>query len=62
MSGDELITITIEDPHSDKRLSTRYSLLQADTSKLSKSEYHNMMIDMLIERFNKEKDNEKRTS
>lgn len=62
MSGDELITITIEDPHSDNRLSTRYSLLQADTSKLSKGEYHNMMIDMLIERFNKEKDNEKRTS
>jgi hypothetical protein len=58
MSGDEIITITIEDPHSGKRLSTRYSILQADTCKLSKGEYHTMMLDALIERFNTEKENE----
>ena len=58
MSGDEIITITIEDPHSDKRMSTHYSILQADTCKLSKGEYHTMMLDALIERFNTEKENE----
>jgi hypothetical protein len=58
MSGDELITITIEDPHSGKRMSTRYSILQADTCKLSKGEYHTIMLDALIERFNSEKENE----
>ena len=58
MSGDEIITITIEDPHSDKRLSTstRYSIIQADTCKLSKGEYHTMALDALIERFNTEKE------
>jgi hypothetical protein len=55
MSGDELITITIEDPHSDKRLSTRYSILQADAWELAKGEYHTIMLDALIERFNTEK-------
>ena len=58
MSGDELITITIEDPHSNKRMSTRYSILQADACKLSKGEYHTIMLDALIERFNTEKENE----
>jgi hypothetical protein len=58
MSGDELITITIEDPHSGKRMSTRYSILQADACKLLKGEYHTMMLDALIERFNTEKENE----
>ena len=55
MSGDELITITIEDPHSDKRMSTRYSILQADAWELAKGEYHTIMLDALIERFNTEK-------
>jgi hypothetical protein len=59
MSGDEIITITIEDPHSDKRMSTRYSIIQADTCKLSKGEYHTIMLDALIERFNMEKENER---
>ena len=58
MSGDEIITITIEDPHSGKGLSTRYSILQADSCKLTKGEYHNMALDTLIERFNTEKENE----
>ena len=56
MSGDELITITIEDPHSGKRLSTRYSILQADAWELAKGEYHTIMLDALIERFNTEKE------
>ena len=55
MSGDEIITITIEDPHSDKRMSTRYSILQADAWELAKGEYHTIMLDALIERFNTEK-------
>jgi len=58
MSGDEIITITIEDPHSDKRMSTRYSILQADAWELAKGEYHTIMLDALIERFNTEKENE----
>ena len=58
MSGDEIITITIEDPHSGKRLSTRYSILQADAWELAKGEYHTIMLDALIERFNTEKENE----
>jgi hypothetical protein len=56
MSGDEIITITIEDPHSNKRMSTRYSILQADAWKLLKGEYHTIMLDALIERFNTEKE------
>ena len=56
MSGDELITITIEDPHSGKRMSTRYSILQADAWELAKGEYHTIMLDDLIKRFNTEKE------
>jgi len=56
MIGDELVTITIEDPHSGKRLSTRYSILQADAWELAKGDYHTIMLDALIERFNTEKE------
>ena len=59
MSGDETITITIEDPHTQKRLSTRYSLLDADAYVCTKGEYHNMVLDTLIQRFNTEKENER---
>jgi hypothetical protein len=54
MSGDELITITIEDPHTNKRVSSRYSVLLADQCACSKGAYHLMVLDSLIERFNKE--------
>jgi hypothetical protein len=54
MSGDELITITIEDPHTNKRISSRYSVLLADQYTCSKGAYHLMVVDNLIERFNKE--------
>jgi hypothetical protein len=59
MSGDELITITIEDPHTNKKLSSYYSVLQADRYKCSKGDYHLMILDVLIERFNEEKKNER---
>jgi hypothetical protein len=55
MSGDELITITIVDPHSGNRMSTCYSILQADLHKGSKGDYHLMNLDALIERFDSEK-------
>ena len=58
MSGDELITITIEDPHTNKRISSRYSVLLADRYTSSKGAYYLMVLDSLIERFNKE-NNEK---
>jgi hypothetical protein len=59
MNGDELITITIEDPHTKKRLSSRYSILGADSCACSKGDYHLMILDALIERFDKEKKNER---
>jgi len=58
MSGNELITITIEDPHTKRVLSCRYDLLSADFYKGTKGKYHLMMLDNLVERFNKRK-NEK---
>jgi hypothetical protein len=55
MNGNEIITITIEDPHTQKRLSTMYSLLNANNYKGARGEYHLMMIDQLIEGLNREK-------
>jgi hypothetical protein len=56
MSGDELITIIIEDPHTKKVLSCRYNLLSVDFSyKGTKGKYHLMMLDNLVEQFNKRK-------
>ena len=49
MTGDEIITITIE--KKDKKLSTSYSILEADSFVGSKGEYHSMQVDLLIERF-----------
>jgi hypothetical protein len=54
MSGDEIITITIEDPNTNKQISSRYSLTSADDY-YSKGDYHLAAIDNLIERFNREK-------
>ena len=50
MTGNELITITIEDR--DKRISTRYSLMDADRFNGTKGEYHLLMLDALVKRFN----------
>jgi hypothetical protein len=55
MNGDELITVTIEDPHTGKKISSRYSVLLADQHICSKGDYHLMVLDTLMERFNKEK-------
>lgn len=55
MTGNEIITITIDD--GEKRLSTSYSILEADRFKGTKGEYHLMVLDNLVERF--ENDNSK---
>ena len=55
MSGDEIITITIEDPNTNKRISSRYSLASVDDYFRQRGDYHLDVIDNLIERFNKEK-------
>ena len=49
MTGNELITITIED--GDKRISTRYGLLEADRFNGTKGEYHLLALDNLIKKF-----------
>jgi|LakMenEpi03Aug12_release.lakeMendotaPanAssembly.Ray.scaffolds.fasta_scaffold199795_7 hypothetical protein len=51
MTGNETITITIEDPDKNIRLSTRYSFLKADGAVITKGKYHNLELDNLIERF-----------
>ena len=56
MTGNELITITIED--GDKRISTRYCVLDADRFNGTKGEYHLLALDNLINRF--DSDNTKR--
>lgn len=49
MKGNEIITITIDD--GEKRLSTSYSILNADNFKDTKGAYHLMVLDNLIKRF-----------
>jgi hypothetical protein len=49
MTGDELITITIE--NADKNISSRYSVLEADRYKGTKGEYHLLHLDALVEKF-----------
>jgi len=49
MTGNELITITIED--GDKRISTRYGVLEADRFNGTKGEYHLLVLDNLIKKF-----------
>jgi len=63
ITGEELITITIERQQNNgtgetKRLSTRYSIMSADRFKGAKGEYHNMHLDMLVERWNREESKE----
>jgi hypothetical protein len=50
MTGNELIIITIED--GDKRISTSYSVMQADLFNGKKGEYHFLSLDNLVKRFN----------
>ena len=50
MTGDEIITISIE--NKDKKLSTSYSILQADSFNIAKGEFHLMQLDKLVEKFN----------
>ena len=56
MTGDELITITIED--GDKRISTTYGIMDGEEILETHSEYHLLMLSNLLKKFNdsKEKD------
>jgi hypothetical protein len=56
MTGDEIITISIESK--DKKLSTSYSILQADLFNSTKGEFHLMQLDHLVERFNNDNNNQ----
>jgi len=56
MTGDEIITISIE--NKDKKLSISYSILQADLFKITKGEFHLMDLDRLIEKFNNDNNNQ----
>tara|TARA_R110000868_G_C10791609_1_gene756353 strand:+ start:54 stop:221 length:168 start_codon:yes stop_codon:yes gene_type:complete len=49
MTGDEIITITIE--NADKSISTRYSVLEADRFRNTKGEFHLLQLDYLVEKF-----------
>jgi hypothetical protein len=49
MTGDEIVTITIE--NADKKISSRYSILEADRYKGTKGEYHLLHLDTLVEKF-----------
>jgi hypothetical protein len=53
MTGNEIITITIQDE--EKRISTSYSILNADNFNGTKGAYHLMVLDDLIERFKNDK-------
>ena len=53
MTGNEIITITIEDE--EKRISTLYNILNADYFNGTKGAYHLMVLDDLIERFKNDK-------
>jgi hypothetical protein len=55
MTGNEIITITISDE--EKRISTSYSILQADNFNGTKGAYHLMVLDGLVERFENDKNN-----
>jgi hypothetical protein len=56
MTGDEIITISIESK--DKKLSISYSILQADLFKITKGEFHLMELDRLVEKFNNDNNNQ----
>lgn len=49
MTGNEIVTITIE--NSDKKISSRYSVLEADRYKGTKGEYHLLHLHALVEKF-----------
>ncbi len=45
MTGDEIITISIEHPKLNVRVSQRYTVMQADATTLTKGEYHLLVLD-----------------
>jgi len=49
MTEYEIVTITIE--NADKKISSRYCLLEADRYKGTKGEYHLLHLDALVEKF-----------
>ena len=49
MTGNEIITITIDD--GEEKISTSYCILNADNFNGTKGAYHLMVLDNLIERF-----------
>ena len=52
MSGNEIITITISDGFDNEiRISTRYSVMEADRFTGTYGKYHLMVLDNLMERF-----------
>lgn len=55
MTGNEIITITIDD--GDKKIFTSYSILNADNFNGTKGAYHLIVLDDLIERFKNDKNN-----
>jgi hypothetical protein len=57
MIRNEIITITISNNlDKEKQISTRYSVMEADRFRGTKGEYHLMILDNLVERFEKEYD------
>jgi hypothetical protein len=54
MNGNELIIITINDIDREKKISTIYSVMEADRFHGTKGEYHLMVLDDLVKRFEKE--------
>jgi hypothetical protein len=52
MSGDETVTITIKCPVTELSVSTKYSILQADLSKITAREFHLEHIRLLVEKLN----------
>ena len=58
MTGDEIITISIQNKY--KKASISYGILQADFFKITKGEFHLMELDRLIEKFNNDNDTIKR--
>ena len=59
MNGNEIITITISnDIGGETRISTRYSVMQADMFRGTKGEFHLMQLDDLVKRYENEQKNQ----
>lgn len=51
MSGNEIITITIEDPQTKQKISTTYSLEMAESYTGRREEFHLLTLDHLVEMY-----------